>query len=115
MLIDAPIAKKNWENFLKTHQGISVTFTSLEIIKRDGSYFLLGTSAKINAILELRVDNGNIYEGIATGQTRTVTCAGCTAGCSPLKDKYGSWYCTAGCDECKKTETVTEEGILINN
>ncbi|MFK8103258.1 MAG: hypothetical protein AB8G15_12060 [Saprospiraceae bacterium] len=112
LTIKEQVAKDNWEKLLKVHQNISVQFKTLKIIQQDELYLLLGTSSTVNAIIVLREENGQIYEARAGGGSRTVTCTGCTSGCTPTKDSGIGWICKFPCKECKKTETVTEDLIL---
>lgn len=112
LTINEQVAKDNWENLLKTHQSINVQFKTLNIIQQDGLYLLLGTSSTVNAVIVLREENGQIYEARAGGGSRTITCTGCTSGCTPTKDSAVGWSCKFPCKECKKTETVTEDRIL---
>ena len=58
---------------------------------------------------EVVLDDGKFFElSLIGGGGRTVTCSGCTTGCTPTKEKLtGSWFCDFACAACSKTETVT--------
>ena len=106
LTIDEATAKKNFEKFLKEESNIQVNFDEIKIVQQENSYVLTGLSQqdKTQSAFELIVIGGQIFE--LTDDKRTVTCTGCTAGCSP----YGTgdtWICKNPCDDCEKTETVT--------
>jgi len=114
---DLNLLKQEWQSALYDGASITVVFTNVSIVN-EGSYYALvasNTDNSINSAIELVLDGGNFYELSAAGNSRTVTCTGCTLGCTPKKDaKYG-WYCDNPCTGCVKTETVTTGRSIIGS
>ncbi len=115
------LLKQELQSFLLSNSSISVTFSNVSIVQ-DGTYYLLIASNADNSIntgVGLILDGGFFYEEISSsgGGTTTVTCTGCQAGCSPLKDSDG-WFCTncvvGKSEDCVKSETVSSLAVFGN-
>jgi hypothetical protein len=116
--------KTAWEDFLNAaNDSLEIdtmwidTLASADAPGYKWFIFATNTDESETAAIALEVDiNGDLFEQIINGDSRTITCKGCTSGCSPRKGLLGSWYCTS-CSpsgDCVKTETVTTNanGIL---
>lgn len=68
--------------------------------------------------VKLVLDGGKFYEAIVNGGGSSVSCAGCTKGCSPRRDHNGDGWCT-DCNEvigttqnCSKTESLSSSSVF---
>jgi len=71
-----------------------------------------------NSAVSLMLVGDTLFEMVVAGDGRTVTCTGCTDGCSPKRKPLNTgWRCTncaVGGGECVKTETVTVNDVVFH-
>jgi len=98
--------KQEWQSYLSLNSEISVSFATIEITQEGTFYALRGRNAdnSIKSALKLVLSGNDLYR--VNGFTHTVSCSGCTSGCSPWGNDTG-WECKDPCTDCKKTETIT--------
>lgn len=105
--------KTKWQAEL-TKQHITSTLTQWSIVSRtDGTatyYLLLAQTADGMTRMATGAVKDNLNFNLAAEEFgHTVTCTGCSFGCSPeYIKKLKSWACSAGCGQnCTKSETIT--------
>jgi hypothetical protein len=103
-----------WTNFINEN-NIDATLTTFEIKRakyndaEGGLYYYL---LAMNKDKTVKVAKLLLYDDITSVfyfsiDSHTITCNGCTAGCTPEHIKRVGWVCSDSCGSCKKTETVT--------
>ncbi|MEC4004302.1 hypothetical protein OX283_006515 [Flavobacterium sp. SUN052] len=114
---DLSFLKEKWNQILKD-QKINDQINNFKIEsgeyddgdKKIKYYAIIGTTLNSNLqmaeVIELTQNGEFYYNKLLADSGHTVSCSGCMAGCSPKKMKFG-WVCTAGCEACSKTETVS--------
>ncbi len=112
-IIDAAQLQQQWETWLNSN-GVSIKLESITLMKENDDYALVATNTDSSTVvaIELVLDGDQLYESAASGGSITVSCSGCTAGCTPRKE-HGLWICKYPCKACTKTETVTDDGKAI--
>ena len=105
--------KSEWKAQL-AKQGISESLGDFVIqaaTSEGETYYSLQAKTPQNTTMATLLDLSKNEFRLAVGDagTLTVTCTGCSYGCSPeYIKKLKVWHCTAGCGyNCTKTETVT--------
>ncbi len=105
-----------WNKTLKDKKiDGELTSFAIEVGVDDDNYtyiYLSGKNSQSNVTtVQLLVFDSNreyLYLAMDDGAGHTVTCSGCTVGCSPKYFKRtDSWACINGCVGCSKSETTT--------
>ncbi|WP_129019778.1 hypothetical protein [Edaphocola flava] len=111
-LSDISKVKNYWKEYMRENRfNYELTSYSINIVKENESgsvnYLLIGASKNNDFKIAFQVFNegGIIYLTSASLSGGTVTCSGCTVGCTPRKTK-SLWACEYPCTSCSKTETV---------
>jgi len=106
--------KEDWSMFLKNSK-IDCVLTTFEIREKQDNenpnekyYFLIGLtkSSDVKVVQLLELDQYGIFK---MAPKHTVTCSGCTIGCSPdYVKRVKMWICADSCgSQCSKSETVS--------
>lgn len=111
-LSDISKVKNYWKEYmLENRFNYELASYSISVVEDDKSgginYLLIGASRNNDFKIAFQVFNedGVIYLTSASLSGGTVTCSGCTVGCTPRKTK-SLWACEYPCTSCSKTETV---------
>lgn len=106
-----------WNEILVIEK-IDATLTTLEIVEKTDEesgeiyYILIAYNSdkltKVACLIYLNTGGGGLLSWGSSGYSKTVTCTGCTVGCSPeYMSKVKMWSCKFPCgNECVKSETV---------
>jgi hypothetical protein len=91
--------------------GQEFTISEVEVVSYQEKYFLsiIGPENQKCMILLQRI-NENLFEA-NNNEIPIVICSGCSEGCEPVLSKDG-WFCSDGCDSCKKTSSVSDHYIF---
>lgn len=69
--------------------------------------------SSIRTIIPLILENGTLYvQRFPIDHAKIVTCLGCDSHCAPRMNEISDGLCSAGCDECIKTESLVQLEIL---
>ena len=120
LTMDVNQIKSNWASAIAANSNLNLSFESITIQEKNSVFFLVGKDSRNTAtsVIELILDNGNLYEARISGGSTTVTCSGCedstTAGeCEPKKE--GDGYLCTPCSKntCKKTVVTKFEKSIV--
>lgn len=119
-LSDISKVKNYWKEYMVENRfDYDLTAYYIEMKKDNESgevnYLLIGSSKNNDFKIALQVFNeGNIiYLTSASLSRGTVTCSGCTVGCTPRKI-HTLWSCEYPCSGCSKTESVPRLADGVN-
>ena len=115
---------KNYFAHIMEIEGFDEALSSITIQRivneesNEEKFIILGTNSsnsfKIGIEVFLDEDNG-FYITPQSLANRTVTCNGCTMGCSVANGQFG-WYCKNSCGpKCSKSETVVTKLLESND